>query len=88
VGVPTDQARVCLAAPPPAFTTLPVLPSSLDNQGRCVPHDAAARTGHSVQVQRRRVITTLETGHGELVLSAVHLQNALLVIIRYGTLIL
>jgi hypothetical protein len=23
VGAPTDQARVCLAAPPPAFTTLP-----------------------------------------------------------------
>lgn len=24
VTAPTDQARVCLAAPPPAFTTLPV----------------------------------------------------------------
>jgi hypothetical protein len=23
-GAPTDQARVCLAVPPPAFTTLPV----------------------------------------------------------------
>lgn len=33
-GAPTDQARVCLAAPPPASTTLPVLSARASHDGQ------------------------------------------------------
>lgn len=35
-GAPTDQARVCLAAPPPASTTLPALSTRASHDGRRV----------------------------------------------------
>lgn len=35
-GAPTDQARVCLAAPPPASTTLPALSTRASHDGRHV----------------------------------------------------
>jgi hypothetical protein len=33
-GAPTDQARVCLATPPPASTTLPVLSTKTNHDVR------------------------------------------------------
>jgi hypothetical protein len=35
-GAPTDQARVCLAAPPPVFTPLPVPSTRARHDGRRV----------------------------------------------------